>query len=345
MNPLRVNLRIACLLFIGLSGGCQNSFMPGPEAENSYAYEQNTRLGRGVNIGNALEAPVEGQWGVRIKPEYLVQIRQAGFNSIRLPVRWDAHALTYPPYTIDTVFIHRVDEILAQAMKLGLRVIINMHHYDAMVMNPGAEKNRFLALWRQIAEHYATYTDWLYFELLNEPCCNITSEEWNTLVSEAITVIRDARAERTLIVGLTNGGGTDGLGALHLPRGVANIIVTFHYYSPFVFTHQGAEWIPGAESWKNVTWEGTAVERDRITEDFQRTAFFALEQHLPVNLGEYGAYGKAPYDSRVTWTKTVTTEALRQGMSMHYWEFCAGFGLYDTISGSFRKELMDAVLK
>ena len=56
-------------------------------------FKINTLLGRGVNLGNALEAPTEGEWGVVLKEEYFSIIKQAGFNSIRLPVRWSGHAL------------------------------------------------------------------------------------------------------------------------------------------------------------------------------------------------------------------------------------------------------------
>ncbi|MEM2795360.1 MAG: hypothetical protein QXY49_05860, partial [Thermofilaceae archaeon] len=34
-----------------------------------------------INIGNALEAPVEGQWGVYIRDEFLKIIREAGFEA------------------------------------------------------------------------------------------------------------------------------------------------------------------------------------------------------------------------------------------------------------------------
>src|SRR5436309_823123 len=44
----------------------------------------NTALGRGMNLGNALDAPNEGAWGVRLKAEYFVAIKDAGFQTVRL---------------------------------------------------------------------------------------------------------------------------------------------------------------------------------------------------------------------------------------------------------------------
>jgi endoglucanase len=52
----------------------------------------NKRMGRGINLGNALEAPKEGDWGVKLKAEYFKAIKDAGFATVRLPVRWSAHA-------------------------------------------------------------------------------------------------------------------------------------------------------------------------------------------------------------------------------------------------------------
>ena len=72
-------------------------------------FKMNQLLGRGVNLGNALDAPSEGEWGVVLKEEFFQAVKDAGFSSIRLPVRWSAHAMTQPPYTINPDFMKRVD--------------------------------------------------------------------------------------------------------------------------------------------------------------------------------------------------------------------------------------------
>jgi hypothetical protein len=48
-------------------------------------------LARGVNMGNMLEAPNEGDWGSYVQQEYFDLIKQAGFDFVRLPVNWKAH--------------------------------------------------------------------------------------------------------------------------------------------------------------------------------------------------------------------------------------------------------------
>jgi hypothetical protein len=88
------------------------------------AVEMNKLLGRGVNLGNALEAPHEGEWGVTLKEEYFQIIKDAGFNSVRLPVRWSSHAPMEPPYTIEPKFFDRVDWAVNCALSRNLPVIL-----------------------------------------------------------------------------------------------------------------------------------------------------------------------------------------------------------------------------
>ncbi len=101
---------------------------------------------RGINMGNALEAPREGEWGVVIKDEYFKIIKEAGFSHVRIPIRWNAHADMNPPYTIEKAFFDRVDHVVNEALKNGLFIIINIHHYEEIMQYPEKHKDRFLAL-------------------------------------------------------------------------------------------------------------------------------------------------------------------------------------------------------
>src|SRR5512146_2138590 len=48
-------------------------------------------LRRGINFGNMLEAPKEGDWGLTVQEDYFDLVKEAGFDFVRLPVRWFAH--------------------------------------------------------------------------------------------------------------------------------------------------------------------------------------------------------------------------------------------------------------
>ena len=44
-------------------------------ADITNVFAINRLIGRGINIGNALEAPIEGAWGVTVKEEYFDVIK------------------------------------------------------------------------------------------------------------------------------------------------------------------------------------------------------------------------------------------------------------------------------
>ena len=126
-------------------------------------FKQNIKLGNGINLGNALEAPNEGDWGLFLKAEYFTAIKNAGFNSVRIPIKWSAHALISSPYTIETNFFERIDWVIDQALSNDLAIIINIHHYIEMMDNPLVHRDRFLSIWRQISERYKNHSSDLIF--------------------------------------------------------------------------------------------------------------------------------------------------------------------------------------
>lgn len=146
------------------------------------AMEMNQRLGHGINLGNALDAPNEGEWGVTLQADYFKWIADSGFATVRIPVRWSAHALEVAPYTIDSVFFSRVQWAVDQAISNKLNVIINMHHYDTIMADPESQQARFLAMWKQIATRFKNYPPQLLFEVLNEPKNKLTAAKWDKLL-------------------------------------------------------------------------------------------------------------------------------------------------------------------
>ncbi len=303
----------------------------------------NLQIGRGINLGNALDAPNEGDWGVVLQAGYFKAIAQAGFQSVRIPIRWSAHAKSDDGYTIDQSFFNRVDWAVAQAKQNNLLAIINIHHYLEIFSQPEAQKGRFLSLWSQIAAHYKDYGPELVFEILNEPHDQLTPTLWNEYAALALQVIRKTNPRRAVIIGTANWGGISALDQLHLPED-SLLILTFHYYSPFHFTHQGAEWVQGSDAWLGTKWTGSPEEQRAIRDDFDRVKNWAESHHVPVFMGEFGAYSKADMASRVRWMRFVAREAEKRGFSWAYWEFCSGFGAYDPNTNQWRTELLQALI-
>ena len=308
-------------------------------------FTMNTYIRPGISIGNALEAPREGDWGVTVKENYFNAIREVWFNSIRFPICWSAHALTEKPYTIDPNFFNRMDKLIEQAMLREVVIIITMHHYNELYQDPAGHKERFLAIWKQIAEHYKDYPYTIVFEILNEPHDNLKTAEWNALLKEGLAVVRQFCPTRKVIIGPVNYNDIRMLNTLELPKDDNNIIVTAHYYLPYEFTHQGAHWAADSNAWLGTKWNGTESEKQMILNDFNAAAAWSKENNRPICIGEFGAVNKADMDSRIRWTKFIADTATERGFSYIYWDFCGPFfGIYDTQKNIWNKPFLEALV-
>jgi endoglucanase len=301
-------------------------------------------LGRGINLGNGLEAPREGAWGYRIEDEHLRLIKQAGFDSVRIPIRWSAHAAKDAPYAVDATFFERVDHVLDQAAANGLVAVVNVHHYDELYRDPAGHLPRLKAIWRQIAERYRDRPKAVFFELLNEPNGALDEKRWNAAVAEILPIVRAGNSTRGVIVGPARWNNVGALESLELPESDRLLIATFHYYEPFQFTHQGASWAKGSNAWRGRQWTETADELKRLRDDFDKAATWSKKHNRPVFLGEFGAYSAAEMQSRARWTSAVVREATKRSFSFAYWEFGSGFGAYDAAKKEWRQPLLAALL-
>ena len=204
-----------------------------------------TGLGRGINFGNMLEAPNEGDWGLFVEEEFFDLVVAAGFDHIRMPISWTHHADLSAPFLIEESFFQRVDWVVDQAVSRGLKIIVNNHHYDELNDDPNGEAVRALTLWQQIATRYQSEpVDKVYFEILNEPhgVFNDDPELWNQFMIDALAVIRQTNPTRKVVVGPTRWNSVYSLNSFSPPTD-PNLLATVHFYAPFEFTHQGACWV------------------------------------------------------------------------------------------------------
>jgi endoglucanase len=299
-------------------------------------------LGRGINFGNALDALPDAIATLELAEHHFDVVADAGFDTVRLPVRWSGHAGESAPFRIDPDFFVRVDRAITKALRRDLNVVLNVHHYDELQAFPDQHEERFLALWAQISRRYADHAGRLYFELLNEPRDAMTAHRWNALFPRALAVIRESNPDRALIVGTVRMNSIDALPELVLPDD-DQLIVTVHYYAPLAFTHQGADWVAGADRWLGTTW-GDEADRNALRDDIAKVAEWAGEHHRPVFVGEFGAYHTVDLAARARWTAAVRAELERAGLSWAYWDFGTDFGGYDQARGGWREPLRQALL-
>ena len=264
-----------------------------------------------------------GEWP---RERHLDVVCDAGFDLVRLPVEW--------PADVGPTFLARVEGVVGAALERDLAVVLDVHHFER-----SAEE--LLALWARIAEHFVGADERLAFELLNEPH-GALGEEWNALLARALAVVRETHPERTVIAGPARRNTIAGLDALELPDD-EHLVVTIHYYLPFEFTHQGADWIDGTADWLGTTW-GEEAERARVRADLAFAAEWARSRGHELFLGEFGALDTTDPRDRVEWTELVRDEAERLGLAWAYWDFSTGFGAYDLEAGAWRAPLRDALV-
>jgi aryl-phospho-beta-D-glucosidase BglC (GH1 family) len=141
---------------------------------------------------NRRPSDYETAWGQPItKPELMQMFKAAGFNAIRVPVTWYPHMeaqflLNGTVWDkdnddigtqIQSAWMARVHEVVDYVISQGMYCILNIHHdtgasSTAWLVADNAvyaqEKERFEAVWQQIAEEFKDYDEHLLFEGYNE---------------------------------------------------------------------------------------------------------------------------------------------------------------------------------
>lgn len=278
-----------------------------------------------MNFSNALEAPQEGDWGYRIRHRDIVALAHAGFDAVRIPIRWSAHAEKAAPYAIDPAFFARVDEVVASVIEAGMTAIINVHHYREIMDDPDNHTARLSGMWRQIADHYAAWSDHLIFEVLNEASGNLEAAQTDQINTDVLALIRRNNPDRWVILGTAQWGALWGM-LEGVPPPDPRVIASFHYYDPFDFTHQGAGFVdpplPLGVGW------GTEPDRAKVSAHIAEAAAFGHAHNLPVFLGEFGVHRGVPLADRVAWIDHIRKAAERHDIAWCHWGWASEFHAY-----------------
>lgn len=306
-----------------------------------FAFEQNARLGRGVNI-IGYDPIWKDAAKARMKEKHFKLIKEAGFNNVRIVISPFKFSLNDSTFTINPVFFTTLDWAIKESLENKLMAIVDFHEHGAMGKDPLGTKPKFLAMWKQIAEHCKNYSNEVLFEIANEP--NMKPEIWNQLHKEAYEIIRQSNPGRTLLIGSINGNQIKFLQDLTLPENDRNIIVAIHYYSPIQFTHQGAPWSVKNKDLSGIEWKQSESEMQAVNLDFDKAQEWAKAHNRPLTLGEFGAYEKADIASRVRWTKYIVRQAELRKWSWSYWQFDSDFIVYDIDKDEWKAEILNALI-
>lgn len=308
----------------------------------------NKRLGRGINFGNSWDSQGSDDcgWSNCIQDGWFKIAKDAGFNSIRLPVRWDNDA---SGSNVSSSRLAGVKADIELALAQGMVVIVNFHHHAIASKYSSSEKERFVAMWAQVAKEMDKYgDDKIVLEILNEPN-GITVDQVNDLMTSAYKVIRQNAPGKTIMFEAGGYAKFAQIKNLTLPAD-GNIIVSGHYYEPYGFTHQGHGYNASASA---------TFSTKTINNDFQDYAD-AISQTfpdinggcVPINMGEFGVAttnggSQVSESSRAQWTDAVIAAAEKHGFSWQYWGFAGvgGFEAYNKNSGQWYSEIYQVFQK
>ncbi len=318
-------------------------------------------LGACMNLGGSLEAPsstAPHYWGLQIDSSDLATIAAVGFDSVRLPVRWSDYAANKAPYLIDPKLFEKIDTILGWAFEYELKVILDVHHYVELNAQPDRHMDRFFALWTQISARYKDVpNDQLIFEILNEPFnagedgTGMSIARTDDINKEILKLIRRSNPERWVVLATGAYGGVDGLRMATPPRD-DKIILSLHYYSPFDFTHQGAEFIEEVPAFGTI-W-GSTEDKTRVDRDFDIVDYWQKQWGYPVFLGEFGVIKNANTDGRgedkwvssevrSDWLRYVRKAAESRNYGWCVWDYATTFAIYDKQGELWDQHLLNAL--
>lgn len=301
-------------------------------------------VGACINMGDQLEAQSEtAHGGARIEAADFARIRAAGFETVRIPVRWSDKTDDAPDYAIDPKWMARVTTVVDQALDAGLNVILNDHHFEALDADPAANKAKLAAIWQQVAPHFADRpTAHLWFEIENEPHDKLDNANLLATLGPALAAIRASNPERPVVIGGEFWSGIDSLATLQLPDD-PQVYPTFHYYEPFDFTHQGAGWVRPEPPKVGRTY-GTEADAQRLVNDAAKIRNYIARTGLVPFMGESGAYdAHIPLDQRVQYTRAVHDTFAPLGVGICQWAYTNTFPFYDHRAGKWLPGLRGAL--
>jgi len=179
------------------------------------------------------------------------QIASWGLDHIRLPFNYNVIEDEAKPFLYKEAGFKYIDRCIAWCEKYGLNVLLDLHMAAGASCDYESEKHlmenevlqdRFISLWQAVTERYKNKGESLAFELLNEINTR-HHDKWNELAAKTVAAIHKISPDRIIVVGCTYGNLPPGLNHLKVLDD-PNVVYNFHFYEPFVFTHQKGIQIP-----------------------------------------------------------------------------------------------------
>ncbi|MDZ7764131.1 MAG: glycoside hydrolase family 5 protein [Melioribacteraceae bacterium] len=332
---------------------------------SSIAAQENP-FNKGVNLTSWFQtnSPTEIHFTKYTKQDF-ENIKSLGADVIRLPINLHSMTLGSPNYELHPLFTRFLDEVIDWAEDLELNLILDNHTFDPATSTDPNIGEVLIPVWENMAEHYKERSELIYYEILNEPH-GIGDAEWNAIQQDVIDAIRAVDSVHTIIVGPAGWNSYNNL--KFMPEYEDdNLLYTFHFYDPFLFTHQGASWtdpslvplggmpfpynssrMPGLPAQLEGTWIASAYNSyysegtiSKVRELIDIAVQFKEERNVPIFCGEFGVYmNNSENNDRILWYQVVRTYLESNNIGWTNWDYHGGFGLFEkNSSGLFDHDL------
>ena len=268
-----------------------------------------------------------------------------------------------------------VTRVVEWCKRQELNIVLDLHKaYGYDFNNAGDQKKnilftnkmvqkRFVNLWIKIAEHYANETH-VAFELLNEVVEQENAEAWNLLIAETVDAIRRIARDTIIIYGGIQWNSVKTLKLLEKPKD-ENILFTFHFYEPLLFTHQKAHWVPTISQTEDIYYpeamdyyrtkslpigyqgevvckaQSQTMGTEFITEMVMEAVTAAKNAGVTLYCGEFGVIDQAPVEDTLRWFTDVDTVFRQFGIGCAVWTYKdMDFGLMGEHYAPIREQLL-----
>ncbi len=306
--------------------------------------EWDDNSGTWENIWMANRNEWETAWGNPKTTKAMLQaVKDAGFDAVRVPVRWRAHVLNEQTLQIDPTWLNRVQQVVDWCLELDMKVVLNTHHelwleYHPVFSRQTDINNALTTLWKQIATRFRDYDSRLAFAGVNEVQINWkqpTAENNSVMNSYNQTFVDAVRSTggrnyyRNLIVQTYSCNAYYGLSGLELPTDVVEgrISVEFHYYNPYNYC--------SGQAGSYYYWGNAFKDKGQIAPDteaalqslFRQIRRTWYEKGYGVVLGEFGVSCHYTESDKATqlenmqyYMKCVVSEARKNGIAAFAWD-------------------------
>lgn len=349
-NIFKIMLSILTLL--GLATNC-NAYS-GPKVEKKLPYS------KGLNISEWLEPVsgfIDGHFDSFGKQDF-IDIKNLGVEVVRIPTHFDTFSSGKPDYIIPDSLWQRLDNAVNWCEELKMYIIIDFHNdCSGNSKTPPDIEKRLEKIWPQIAQRYKDRSEYVIYEVMNEPH-GIDCAKWGKIQGKMIKLIRSIDSKHSIVVGAADWNSIHEL--LKLPMyDDDNLIYNYHEYSPFLFTHQGAEWsqdvtrltgIPfpyvkekmpplpknatDGERWNYINYPVDSSE-EKLVEPINKAVEFVNKRHAALMSNEFGVYMKyANPQERVNWYRIKSGYLDERNICRVSWDYRGGFGVFNSINSS-----------